>query len=300
MPRRGTIQGGGRALKNLAADSVCVLSFYRFGWPGEAGSQADLDGLRAAVERSCRELALKGTVSLAAEGVNAALCGRRGALDRFIRRHFRGVKANWSHASSACEHEECSQRVLLEALRAGSAFERLKVRVKEEIVGFGRPLASATPVGAHADAAAWDEMLADDDVQVLDVRNDYESAVGAFRGATLANTATFREFPAFVQRTLAADKQRPVAMYCTGGIRCEKASAYLIEQGFADVRQLDGGILKYLAETSDSAFAGECFVFDGRVTVNADLAAGNHCLCSGCGWPVSNEAATCPNCKTPP
>ena len=286
MPRRGTIQGGGgRALKNLAADSVCVLSFYRFGWPGEAGSQADLDGLRAAVERSCRELALKGTVSLAAEGVNAALCGRRRDLERFLRRHFRGVRATWSHASSAC---------------AGSAFQRLKVRAKEEIVGFGRPLASATPVGAHANAAAWDEMLADDDVQVLDVRNDYESAVGAFRGATLANTATFREFPAFVQRTLAADKQRPVAMYCTGGIRCEKASAYLVEQGFADVRQLDGGILKYLAETSDSAFEGECFVFDGRVTVNADLAAGSHCLCSGCGWPVSNEAATCPNCKTPP
>ena len=286
MPRRRPIQGGGgRALKNLAADSVCVLSFYRFGWPGEAGSQADLDSQRTAVERSCRELALNGTVSLAAEGVNAALCGRRGALERFIRRHFRGVRANWSQASSAC---------------AGSAFQRLKVRVKEEIVGFGRPLASATPVGAHVNAAGWNEMLADDDVQVLDVRNDYESAVGAFRGATLANTATFREFPAFVQRALAADKQRPVAMYCTGGIRCEKASAYLVEQGFADVRQLDGGILKYLAETSDSAFEGECFVFDGRVTVNADLAAGSHCLCSGCGWPVSNEAATCPNCKTPP
>jgi len=286
MPRRGPIQGGSeRALKNLAADGVCVLSFYRFDWPGEGSSQADLDGLRAAVERSCRELALKGTVSLAAEGVNAALCGRRGALERFLRRHFPGVKANWSHASSAC---------------AGSAFARLKVRVKEEVVGFGRPLASATPVGAHVDAAAWNEMLADDDVQVLDVRNDYESAVGAFRGATLANTATFREFPAFVQRALAADKQRPVAMYCTGGIRCEKASAYLIEQGFADVRQLDGGILKYLAETSDGAFEGECFVFDGRVTVNADLAAGSHCLCSGCGWPVSNGAATCPNYKTPP
>ena len=272
-------------MKNLAADSVCVLSFYRFGWPGEAGSQAGLDSQRTAVERSCRELALKGTVSLAAEGVNAALCGRGGALERFLRRHFRGVRATWSHASSAC---------------TGSAFERLKVRVKEEIVGFGRPLASATPVGAHVDAAAWNEMLADDDVYVLDVRNDYESAVGAFRGATLANTATFREFPAFVQRALAADKQRPVAMYCTGGIRCEKASAYLVEHGFADVRQLDGGILKYLAETSDGAFEGECFVFDGRVTVNADLAAGSHCLCSGCGWPVSNEAATCPNCKTPP
>ena len=271
-------------MRDLAADSVCVLSFYRFGWPGEGSSQADLAGRCAAIERSCRELALKGTVSLAPEGVNASLYGRRCDLERFLRRHFRGVKANWSHASSAC---------------AGSAFERLKVRVKEEIVGFGRPLASATPVGAHVDAAAWNEMLADD-VQVLDVRNGYESAVGAFRGATLANTATFREFPAFVQRALAADKQRPVAMYCTGGIRCEKASAYLIEQGFADVRQLDGGILKYLAETSDSAFAGECFVFDGRVAVNADLAAGSHCLCSGCGWPVSNEAATCQNCKTPP
>ena len=275
-------------MKDLAEDSVCVLSFYRFGWPGQAGCQAHLEGLRGEVELGCRELALKGTVALAAEGVNAALCGRRGDLERFLRRHFRGVRATWSRATPARGPAD------------EGAFQRLKVRVKEEIVGFGRPLGPDTPTGVHVDSTAWNEMLADDDVLVLDVRNDYESAVGAFRGAMLADTATFRDFPAFARRAMAADKQRPVAMYCTGGIRCEKASAYLIERGFADVRQLDGGILRYLAETSDNAFEGECFVFDGRVAVNADLAEGSHRLCGGCGWPVPFKAATCGNCKAPP
>lgn len=289
MPRRAAGQrSGGWALTDLAEDNAWVLSFYRFGWRGQGGDQAHLDDLRTEVARSCRELAINGTVALAAEGVNAALAGRRGDLERFLRRHFRGVKATWCRATPerdlACE----------------GAFQRLKVRVKEEIVGFGRPLEPATPVGSHVDGAAWNEMVADDDVHVLDVRNDYESAIGAFRGATLANTTTFRDFPEFVQRTMAADKQRPIAMYCTGGIRCEKASAYLIEHGFADVRQLDGGILKYLAETTDNAFDGECFVFDGRVAVNASLAEGSHCLCGGCGWPVSRHATTCPNCKAPP
>ena len=275
-------------MKALAEESGWVLSFYRFGWPGQAGCQAHLEGLRGEVERSCRELSLKGTVALAGEGVNAALCGRRGDLERFLHRHFRGVRATWSRATLG--------RVPADE----GAFRQLKVRVKKEIVGFGRPLAPTMPVGVHVDSTAWNEMVADDDVLVLDVRNDYESAVGAFRGATLASTAMFREFPAFARRAMAADKQRPVAMYCTGGIRCEKASAYLIEQGFADVRQLDGGILRYLAETPDNAFEGECFVFDGRVAVNANLAEGSHRLCGGCGWPVPFKATTCGNCQAPP
>ena len=261
------------------AEGSCVLSFYSF--VSLAEDAPGLAALRRAVEESCRELALKGTVLLAREGVNAALAGRRDDLERFVRRHFPGVATKW------CPVQPDTV-----------PFRRLKVRAKQEIVGFGRSLAPTTVVGRRVDGATWNALVADDDVLLLDVRNDYESAIGAFRGALLADIASFRDFPEFAAREL-TDKRRPIAMYCTGGIRCEKASAHLVEQGFEDVRQLDGGILRYLAETPPdaNAFDGECFVFDNRVAVNARLAEGSYRLCGGCGWPVrSADRSACPNC----
>ena len=147
-------------------------------------------------------------------------------------------------------------------------FGRLKVRVKHEIVTFGLPLSPLTRLGRRVDAATWDALLDDAGVTVVDVRNDYESEVGTFRGAKLAGTASFGEFRAFVSRELDPERNPRLALFCTGGIRCEKASAYLFEQGFEDVCQLDGGILGYLADRQcTDAFEGECFVFDQRGTV---------------------------------
>ena len=265
-------------------DGVWVASFYRF-HPIE-----DLHTLRAAVEKACSARALRGTVLLAPEGVNATLAGGRRDLAEVIDRHFPAADVKWSTAAPG-----------------NPVFQRLKVRGRPEIVSFDHPLSSSSPAGKRVDAAAWNDLIADPDVLVLDVRNGYESDIGTFRGARRTDTATFREFPDFVRRELGGAAGRPVAMFCTGGIRCEKASAYLLARGFETVCQLDGGILKYFAETSDAdnAFEGECFVFDDRVSVTPELAEGRYELCQACSRPVSptdresplfDPGRSCPGC----
>ncbi len=238
-----------------------VASFYRFHPINEVGA------LCMALEQACRERSLRGTVLLAPEGVNAALSGSRPALECLIAAHFAGVDVKWSTAAPG-----------------NSTFRRLKVREKNEIVSFGRTLSPSMPVGVHVDASAWNQLLDDPNVLVLDTRNGYESAIGTFRGAMCTDTASFREFPDFVRRELEPARHPRIALFCTGGIRCEKASAHLLEQGFETVCQLDGGILKYLAETDPkaSAFEGDCFVFDQRVSVNSDLAQGSYQQCHAC------------------
>ena len=233
---------------------TAVASFYVF------RPLKDLDALRNSLDEACAAEGLKGTVLLAPEGVNAALAGARPGIERVVAVHFPEADVKWSTAAAD-----------------NPVFDRLKVRLKPEIVTFGLELSPATPVGVHVDAAKWDRLLSDPTVTVLDVRNDYESDIGTFRGAKCANTATFGEFRDFVDRELDPDQDRRLALFCTGGIRCEKASAYLIEKGFEDVCQLDGGILGYLAEMgADSAFEGECFVFDQRVSVTDRLTQGRH------------------------
>ena len=267
-------------MTKTSSDGKWVLSFYRFAPLAAQRGPVALESARDAIERSCRDLALKGTVLLAPEGVNAALCGRRSDLERFLRQHFAGVATKWAPAAER-----------------SAPFRRLKVRMKREIVGFGRPLAPSDAVGRQVDAATWNALVADDDVVLLDVRNAYESAIGAFRGALLADIASFRSFPEFAARKL-TDKRQRIAMYCTGGIRCEKASAHLIAQGFEDVCQLDGGILHYMAETpaDENAFEGECFVFDDRVAVDAGLVQDSYGLCRACGWPRRPGAEACRKC----
>ena len=268
-----------------------VLSFYRF------CTVANPLELRDAIEAACIDRGLLGTVLIAAEGVNAALAGSRPNLESLLAtRSFHqldqpALLLNWTIGTPA----QC-------------AFRRLKVRVKEEIVGFGCPLAPDTPVGEHVDAAAWDRLVADPEVRVVDTRNDYESHIGTFRGSTLAATPTFRDFAGFVERELDPARDKHVALFCTGGIRCEKVSAYLLEEGFEHVCQLRGGILSYLAATSPAkgedqsvpasgCFQGECFVFDGRVSVTDDLNVGNYRLCAQCGWPLPREPqAACTAC----
>ena len=247
------------------ASACAVAAFYRF-QPLE-----DIGRLVEAVESACETRALKGTVLLAPEGVNGALAGEREAIAAVLTEFFPSARLSWSRAVSP-----------------GSAFRRLKVRAKAEVVTFGEPLRGQL-VGEHVDAEAWNALLEDPRVRVVDVRNSYEAAIGAFDGATALATETFSEFRAAVDAGLCGDGRQPVAMYCTGGIRCEKASAYLLAQGFEQVYQLGGGILGYLGTCREGAapppnrFRGECFVFDRRVALAADLAPGTHRLCVACG-----------------
>lgn len=248
---------------------TAVASFYVF------RTLDDLDTLRSSLDEACTAAGLKGTVLLAPEGVNAALAGRRPGIERVVAAHFPEADVKWTAAAPG-----------------NPVFDRLKVRLKPEIVTFGLELSSSTRVGSHVDPATWNRLLRDPTVTVLDVRNGYESDIGTFRGAKRANTATFGEFRDFVDRELHPGQDRRLALFCTGGIRCEKASAYLIEQGFDEVCQLDGGILGYLAETgTDGAFEGECFVFDQRVSVTDGLAQGSYALCDSCGRAIRKDHA---------
>ena len=267
-----------------AGQGVSVASFYRF------HPVHDVCGLREAVDAACAGRSLRGTVLLAPEGVNASLAGERHDLETVIDRHFPNVDVKWSSAA-----------------RGNPVFRRLRVRIRLEIVTFDLPLSPSTPVGKHVSPAAWNELINGPDVLVLDIRNGYESDVGTFKGAVRAATDNFRDFRDFVARKHRNDQRRPIAMFCTGGIRCEKASAYLLAHGFENVSQLDGGILKYLADTADAdnAFEGECFVFDERVSVSSSLEQGTLGLCRACGKPLRLDGQTlepdqtCPACCDP-
>ena len=257
---------------------TAVASFYVF------RTLDQLDTLRDSLDEVCTAAGLKGTVLLAPEGANAALAGSRPRIERVVAAHFPGADVQWTTAPPG-----------------NPVFDRLKVRLKPEIVTFGLKLSQGTRVGSHVEPVKWDRLLRDPTVTVVDVRNDYESDIGTFRGARRASTATFGEFKDFVDRELDPSRDRRLALFCTGGIRCEKASAYLIERGFEDVCQLNGGILGYLGATgTDGAFEGECFVFDQRVSVTDQLAQGSHALCDRCGRGIPKDRprdVPCPACR---
>ena len=188
-----------------------------------------------------------------------------------------------------------------------SGFHRFKARVKPEIVSFGVDDLDMQQTGKHVDARTWDALIDDPEVIVIDTRNDYEIDIGTFEGAISPHTENFRQFPAWVADNLDAQKHTKVAMFCTGGIRCEKASSYLLNQGFMNVYHLDGGILQYLEDTQaeDSRWNGECFVFDQRVSVNAQLQQGQYKQCYACRHPLSavecastdfEHGVSCPYC----
>ena len=280
-------------MRLAAKDSaMCwVASFYRF------HAVPDPERLRTEVASACQRRSLTGTVLIAEEGVNGALAGPRQSLASVIGQCFPDLPqaaVKWSETSAE-----------------RPAFRRLKVRTKPEIVTFGQTLTAPEPFGERLGADAWQRLLDDPEVLVLDVRNRYETSVGAFRGARCPDIDSFREFAAFAERELAPARHPAVGIYCTGGIRCEKAAALLHGLGFDAVHQLDGGILRYLQETNDTscgkttaaeasgrarnAFEGECFVFDGRVSVNAQLKPGSYRLCDACGWPLPLPAGDCGN-----
>lgn len=242
----------------------------------------------------CKDNHIKGTILLAGEGINATIAGSRQGIDtlkNFLEEdgRFTGLEYKESFASQV-------------------PFYRMKVKLKQEIVTMG--ISGIDPVrssGIRVDAEQWNRLLSDPEVLVLDTRNQYEYEVGTFRNAVSPYLDSFRDFPQYVKDNLDRNKHRKVAMFCTGGIRCEKASAYMVEQGFEEVYQLQGGILKYLEEVQAdrNLWCGECFVFDNRVTVDEALNEGEHEQCFACRRPVSKEdmssekyqqGVSCPRC----
>lgn len=254
---------------------IQVAALYRF------ARVADPAALRDRLEALCDD-EVRGTLLVAHEGVNGTIAGSVAAVARVVG----GLKAVPGFSEIEVKYSAA------EAM----PFHRLKVRVKPEIVTLGLPdLEPATNAGTYVAPEDWNALINDPDVVVIDTRNDYEGEVGAFRGAVQPNTRSFRDFPDWFRAEGKALLDRPsppkVAMYCTGGIRCEKSTAFLKSEGVTDVFHLQGGILKYLETEpeAESLWEGECFVFDERVAVAHGLAPGTHTLCRGCRMPVSPE-----------
>src|SRR5690554_2629012 len=268
--------------------SYIVAALYKF------VTLPDYLQLADPLKAECVRLGLKGTLLLAAEGINGTVSGSREGIDGLL------AYLNKDARLADIEHSE--------SIHQGQPFYRMKVKLKKEIVTMGvEGIDPLQVVGTYVKPTDWNALISDPEVLLVDTRNDYEYAIGTFAGAVNPETDTFREFPQYVQEHLDPDRHTKVAMFCTGGIRCEKATAYLKEQGFNEVYHLEGGILKYLEEVApeQSLWRGECFVFDNRVAVNHRLEKGSYDQCHGCRHPVTEEdmqsehymaGVCCPRC----
>lgn len=250
-----------------------------------------LPELQEQLQRLCSNAQIKGILLLAHEGINGTVAGSRDGINQlkaFLETRFHDLEYKESWAETM-------------------PFHRMKVRLKKEIVTLGVPSVDPSQqVGTYVNPQNWNQLISEPDVLLLDTRNMYEIEIGTFQGATNPQTQSFTEFPDFV-KTIDKTKYKKVAMCCTGGIRCEKASSYMLSQGFEEVYHLKGGILKYLETIPEdqSLWKGECFVFDGRVSVGHGLELGNLNLCYGCRHPIDEQdknspfyeaGVSCPHC----
>ena len=242
----------------------------------------------------CDTLGITGTLLLAEEGINGTIAGTRSGIDQIL------AYLRSDPRLADLEHKESAAEL--------PPFYRMKVKLKKEIVTMGVPGIDPTGlVGHYVKPEDWNALISDPDVLLIDTRNDYEVDVGTFKGALDPRITTFREFPEYVKNNIDPRQKPRIAMFCTGGIRCEKASAYMLQQGFSEVYHLQGGILKYLEKVpaEQSLWQGECFVFDQRVAVGQGLAPGHYELCYGCSRPITAEekaspkyqaGVSCPHC----
>lgn len=250
--------------------------------------------LQAPLLRTMKAHGVKGTLLLAREGINGTIAGTREGIDAvlaFIR-----------------SDDRLKNVITKESVHSTIPFYRSKVKLKKEIVTMG--VADIDPTrhaGTYVSPKDWNELISDPDTIVVDTRNQYEVAIGTFKGAENPKTETFREFPDYVKEQLAHAKHKKIAMFCTGGIRCEKSTSYLKQQGFSEVYHLEGGILKYLEEIpeQESLWEGECFVFDSRVAVKHGLEKGQYDQCFACRMPITEvekndptyqKGISCPHC----
>jgi UPF0176 protein len=227
---------------------------------------------------------VKGTLLLANEGINGTIAGSREGIDAVL---------NWIRQDDRLANVDTK-----ESFTDKMPFYRSKVKLKKEIVTMGvEGIDPKQVVGTYVKPNDWNELISDPEVVLVDTRNDYEYNIGTFKNALNPDTETFREFPEYVKQNLDPKKHKKVAMFCTGGIRCEKSTAYLKEQGFEEVYHLQGGILKYLEEVpkDQTMWEGECFVFDNRVAVNHDLEKGQYDQCYACRYPITEEDKLSPH-----
>ena len=266
-----------------------VASFYRF---------LDLDDVRTfrdELQTLCEQQQLLGTILVADEGFNGTIAGAEAAILEvfaWIERRLRlegSIDARWTDSAEA-------------------PFRRMRVKVKKEIVTLGRPdILPHRRTGRYVAPEDWNALIEDPEVLVIDTRNHYEVGVGTFPRAVDPGTDSFRQFPDFAEKLAETSRDRPVAMFCTGGIRCEKATALMLELGFEEVYHLKGGILNYLTRipNDENCWDGECFVFDTRVAVDRDLDEGGYVQCHACRRPLSaediaspdyREGVSCPRC----
>ncbi len=254
----------------------------------------DFEQLREPLYQTLIDNDVKGTLLLAREGINGTICGTREGIDNVLKY----LRADPRLAD--VDHKESPSDT--------QAFYRTKVKLKKEIVTLGVDWVDPkNTVGTYVEPEQWNDLISDPEVLVIDTRNEYEYAVGTFEGAVNPKTEAFREFPEYVKQHLDPAKHKKVAMFCTGGIRCEKSTAYLKEQGFDEVYHLKGGILKYLEMVPEqtSKWNGECFVFDQRVTVKHGLEQGEYDQCYACRMPITEQekqsehyqkGVSCPHC----
>lgn len=267
---------------------IVVAALYRF------VALPHYEKLRGSLETALETAHVKGSLLLASEGINGTIAGSRTGIDAVLM-HLRSIP-------------EFAELEVKKSYCAEQPFRRSRVRLKQEIVTMGVDgIDPNDSVGTYVDPSEWNELISDPDVILIDTRNEYEIAIGTFEGAENPHIESFREFPEFVEKNLDPKQQKKVAMFCTGGIRCEKSTSLLKQQGFDQVFHLRGGILKYLETVpeSESKWNGDCFVFDQRVSVGHGLDEGKHVMCYACGWPVSDQdqqhpdfepGVHCPNC----
>ena len=251
---------------------VVVSALYKF------VRLENFEALQAPLLEVMKKNEVKGTLLLAEEGINGTIAGARNAIDNVLA---------WIKSD-----DRLSSLVHKESFDTEIPFYRTKVKLKKEIVTMGvQGIDPKQVVGTYVKPKDWNALISDPDVLLVDTRNDYEVGVGTFKDAINPKTETFREFPQYVKDNLDPEKHKKVAMFCTGGIRCEKSTAYLKEQGFDEVYHLEGGILKYLEEVpeEETMWKGECFVFDNRVVVNHALEKGSYDQCYACRWPITEE-----------
>ena len=272
----------------MIKNNIYIYTFYRF------KNLIEVRSIKIKLDKYLKNKLILGTVLLAKEGVNGTISGTKKDLNEFI--HF--IKRNLKIRKLSIK---ISQNKFI-------PFYRLKIRLKKEIVTIGdKTIKPEKITGKHIDPKNWDKIINNKKYMVIDTRNNYEVSIGSFKNAINPKTKSFREFPKFIEK-LNIKKKQPIAMFCTGGIRCEKASSYLLKNGFKDVSQLDGGILNYLEvkkKDKSISWQGECFVFDNRVAINNKLDKGSYEQCYGCRQPITKQdmklksykrGATCKYC----
>lgn len=264
-----------------------ILSFYEF----NTFDFLDVKENQKILTVNCKELGIKGTIILSEEGINGTVSGNEQSVDKLsLLLSSLGYKANIKISFSETD-----------------AFKRLKVKIQSEIVTFDGLGKFASNTGDFIDPKDWDNFINNDDVQLVDVRNFYETVIGKFPNSIDPKTETFTDFKEFIDSELGNLKDKKIAMYCTGGIRCEKASSYMKDIGFKEVFQLRGGIINYLnsLDKKNGSWEGECFVFDERVSLDYGSEEGTFDLCHGCRNPIDDddkksiyyeEGVSCPNC----